>query len=91
MCCVRLYFFIFSQFLILLLIFSFAYFLFVLFSYFLIFSFSPRETRVLIAGVDGVLTDNPKFTFSQKGTLSVPTLKVGELGGDVDAKGYQLR
>ena len=62
-----------------------------------------NEGRIPIIGTGGVLTDTNKFTYSTSGSgggsgsgseiglLTVPTLRVKEIAGNIDVKGYELR
>ena len=66
-----------------------------------------NEGRIPIIGTGGVLTDSNKFTYSTSGSgsgggsgsgsgseiglLTVPTLRVKEIAGNIDVKGYELR
>lgn len=49
----------------------------------------PRY-RVFFAGVDGLLSDSDKFTYS-KGVLAAPALKIDKLLTSVDVRGNELR
>lgn len=54
-----------------------------------------KEGRVPIVGIDGVLVDTDRVTYTisgpNAGVLTIPVLKTSALAGDVDAKGYEVR